>query len=128
MKSYYNDPEETAKIIKDGWLHTGDLGYCDDDGYYYITGRKKNIIILANGENVSPEEIEQELSRCEEILESRVYDDGKKICVDVYTKNEISVEEYIRKYNKTMPLYRKIYQVNCQDTPLEKTASGKIKR
>ena len=128
MKGYYKDPEETAKILEDGWLHTGDLAYCDDNGYYYLTGRKKNVMILSNGENVNPEEIEAAFSECPEILESMVYNDAKGICADVYTKEKAACDDFIRKYNASMPLYRQVYKVNYSASPLEKTGSGKIKR
>ena len=128
MKGYYKDPEETAKILEDGWLHTGDLAYCDDNGYYYLTGRKKNVMILSNGENVNPEEIEAAFSECPEILESMVYNDAKGICADVYTKEKAACAAFIRKYNDSVPLYRQVYKVNYSASPLEKTGSGKIKR
>lgn len=128
MKGYYKDPEETMKIIEDGWLHTGDMGYCDENGYYYITGRKKNVIILSNGENVNPEEIEAAWGKSEYILECMVYSDGKGICADVYTENEKAAASYIREYNDNMPLYRQVYKVSYSAVPLEKTSTGKIKR
>ena len=128
MKGYYKDPEETAKVIKDGWIHTGDLGYCSAEGYFYLTGRKKNVIILSNGENVNPEEIEATFGSCPEILECMAYGDGKGICADVYTTDPDTVMAFIQKYNSGTPLYRQVYKVNCQDHPLEKTGSGKIKR
>lgn len=128
MKGYYKDPEATAAIIQDGWLHTGDLARCDEKGYYYLTGRKKNVIILANGENVNPEEIEAKLGECAEILEVLVYGDGKKICADIYTNNAGAAEAYVSEYNEKVPLYRQVREVNCTSTPLEKTGSGKIKR
>ena len=59
MQGYYNKPEETAQVLKDGWLYTGDLGYMDDKGYLHITGRKKEIIVLPNGKNINPEEVER---------------------------------------------------------------------
>ena len=59
MQGYYNKPEETARVLKDGWLHTGDLGYLDEKGYLHITGRKKEIIVLPNGKNINPEEVER---------------------------------------------------------------------
>lgn len=128
MKGYYKDPEETAKIIENGWLHTGDLAYCDENGYYYLTGRKKNVIILSNGENVNPEEIEAKFGECPEILECMVFGDKKGICADVYTKNESASARFIQNYNGSVPSYRQVYKVNYYSAPLEKTGSGKIKR
>ena len=59
MQGYYNKPEETAQVLKDGWLYTGDLGFLDEKGYLHITGRKKEIIVLPNGKNINPEEVER---------------------------------------------------------------------
>ena len=73
MMGYYNNPEETAKSLQDGWFHTGDLGYVDRNKYIYITGRKKNVIITANGKNVYPEELENYLDESLFILESMVW-------------------------------------------------------
>lgn len=128
MKGYYKDPEETAKVIEDGWLRTGDLGYCDENGYYYITGRKKNVIILSNGENINPEEIEAKWCNCEHILECMVYSDGKGICADVYIKDPEAAAIFIKEYNSEMPMYHHVYKVNYFYEPLEKTSTGKIKR
>ena len=128
MKGYYKDPEETAKVIVDGWLHTGDLARRDEDGYLYICGRKKNVIILSNGENVNPEEIEAAFSYCGAIDECMVYSDGKGICADIFTKDQETVEAFVKAYNGTMPMYRQVYKVNYMDEPLPKTGSGKIKR
>ncbi len=128
MKGYYKEPEETAKVLIDGWMHTGDLGYFDEEGYLYITGRKKNIIILPNGENVSPEEVEEVLYRNNIILECMVYNEKKGICADIYTEKPELAKKAVRAYNETVPKYRQIYKVNYFDTPLEKTGSGKIKR
>lgn len=128
MKGYYKDPDETAKIIVDGWLHTGDLGYCDENGYFYITGRKKNVMILSNGENVNPEEIEEKLGQCPAILESLVYNDTKGIRADIYTQDHKSAEAFIKAYNESVPKSRQLYKVSYSSGPLPKTGSGKIKR
>lgn len=128
MKGYYKDPEETSKIIENGWLHTGDLAFCDEKGYYYLTGRKKNVIILSNGENVNPEEIESQFGECKDILECMVFSDGKGICADVYTENKPAAADFIKKYNENVPLYRQVYNVTYSAVPLAKTGSGKIKR
>lgn len=128
MKGYYKDPEETAKVMEDGWLHTGDMGYCDENGYYYLTGRKKNVIILSNGENVNPEEIEAKFSECDAIAECLVYGDGKGICADIYTQDQAASAEFIQNYNESVPSYRQVYKVMYSAEPLEKTGSGKIKR
>lgn len=128
MKGYYKDPEATAQILEDGWLHTGDVGYRDESGNYYITGRKKNVIILSNGENVNPEEVESSLTRCPAIPECMVYSDGKGICADIYTTDPDSASAFIRTYNEEMPKYRQVYKVQFCAEPLEKTGSGKIKR
>lgn len=128
MKGYYKDPEETEKVIGDGWIHTGDMGYCDEDGILYLTGRKKNVIILSNGENVNPEEVEAFLGECNQVEECMVYSDGKGICADIYTKNLEVVSAFVRKYNEEVPMYRQIYKINYSENPLPKTGSGKIKR
>ena len=128
IQGYYRDPEESKKVFEDGWFHTGDLVSVDEDGYFYLTGRKKNVIILPNGENVNPEEIEKLFYQCPSVLECMVYSDGKGICADLYTHDEKEASDCIKNYNETMPLYRKVYKVNYQDIPLEKTGSGKIKR
>ena len=128
MKGYYKDPEETAQVIENGWLRTGDVGYCDENGYYYITGRKKNVIILSNGENVNPEEIEAKWCSCDHILECMVYSDGKGICADVYIDDPEAAAVFIKEYNNEMPMYRHVYKVNYFYEPLEKTSTGKIKR
>lgn len=128
MKGYYKDPDETAKIIVDGWLHTGDLGYCDENGYFYITGRKKNVMILSNGENVNPEEIEGILGKCSAIPESLVYNDARGICADIYTQDRETAEAFIKAYNESVPKSRQLYKVSYSSGPLPKTGSGKIKR
>ena len=128
MAGYYKSPEKTKKVLKEGWLYTGDIGKKDADGLYYLSGRKKNVIILANGENISPEELEKQLQGSEDVLECMVYGSKKGIIAEIYTKREEAVLSYVGKYNKTVPMDRQIAHVICQRTPLEKTGSGKIKR
>lgn len=128
MKGYYKDPQETAKVMEGGWMHTGDLARVDADGYYYLTGRKKNVIILSNGENVNPEEIEAAFSLCDAIQECMVYGEVKGICADIYTADRETVAAFVKSYNESTPAYRQVYKVNYMDQPLEKTPSGKIKR
>ncbi len=72
MLGYYNMPEETAKVLKDGWFHTGDIGKIDDQGYLYITGRCKSVIVTKNGKNIYPEEVEYYLNDNPLISESLV--------------------------------------------------------
>lgn len=129
MKGYYKDPEETAKVLRDGWLHTGDLAKIDENGNYYLIGRKKNVIILSNGENVNPEEVEARFYQCSAISECMVYGDGKGICADIYAPTgKEQAEEFIVAYNRSVPMYRQVYRRNYTTEPLEKTGSGKIKR
>ena len=130
MSGYYKNEEETANTLIDGIIHTGDLGYVDDDGYVYITGRKKNLIILSGGENVSPEELEKELYKCSFIYECMVYADNDRIGSSIYTDEEHSedVKKYIVELNSRLPIFKRIYKKNILSQPLEKTSSGKIKR
>lgn len=130
MMGYYKNAEETRKTIIDGWLHTGDLGYLDEDGYLYLTGRKKNLIILSSGENVSPEELEELLLRnplIEEVLVKAVDD---KITAQIYCKEQdnTAITDYIDEVNKKLTFYKRITRVMFCKEPLPKTASGKIVR
>ena len=131
MLGYYKDPEATAEVIdKDGWFHTGDLGRVDEDGYYYITGRKKNLIILANGENVSPEELEHKLAVCPAVQECIVKEKSQKICAVVYCAKErqAEVKDFITECNRTLPLYKRISAVEFTAEPLPRNALGKLLR
>lgn len=139
MLGYYKMPEETQEALVDGWLRTGDLGYIDEDNFVFITGRKKNLIILKNGENVSPEELENEICKDplikeiivrdkEAVIEAEIFPDleyaQKKRIKDVPAK----LQEIIDALNKGMPPYKKVHGLIIRDEEFEKTPSKKIKR
>ena len=131
MLGYYKDPEATAEAIdKDGWLHSGDLARVDADGFYYITGRKKNLIILDSGENVSPEELEKLLGKCADIKECIVKEMGKKIgaVICCEPEKEQTVRAFVTELNRTLPLYKRISAVECTAEPLPRNALGKLLR
>ena len=131
MLGYYKDPEATAEVIDaDGWFHTGDLARMDEEGYYYITGRKKNLIILDSGENVSPEELESLLAKCPAVKECVVKEKGKKICAVIYCEEakQEEVREYITATNRTLPLYQRMSAVEFSTEPLPRTGTGKLLR
>ena len=131
MLGYYKDPEATAEVVdKEGWLHTGDLARVDEDGYYYITGRKKNLIILDSGENVSPEELEGLVSQCTAVQECVVKEKGKKIGVVVYCAEDKQqqVRDHITALNRTLPLYKRMSAVEFSAEPLPRTGTGKLLR
>ena len=139
MQGYYKMPEETAETLEDGWLKTGDLGYIDEDGFLFLTGRKKNLIITRNGENVSPEEIENKLGAnrlvqevlvrdCEGLIEAEIFPDleyaSKKRIKDL----EGELQKIIDEYNKTAPLYKRVFKLKVRDVEFEKNTTKKIKR
>ena len=131
MLGYYKDPEATAEVVdKEGWLHTGDLARVDEDGYYYITGRKKNLIILDSGENVSPEELEGLVSQCAAVQECVVKEKGKKIGVVVYCAGDKQqqVRDHITALNRSLPLYKRMSAVEFSAEPLPRTGTGKLLR
>ena len=140
MMGYYKRPEETAEVItEDGWLRTGDIGRIDENGLLYITGRLKNLIILSNGENVSPEGIENKYSANKLVAEVLVYAEKDTIVAEVFPNAEYAeaagitdikgaIEEYTDKLNETAAPSHVVAKVIVRDTPLEKTALGKIKR
>ena len=146
MMGYYNKPELTAEVIdKDGWFHTGDYGKIADDGRLYITGRKKNIIVLKNGKNIYPEEIEDYIMAFPEIAEvivsSNKDEDGSEVslCAEIYpdqdfakdkTNDEIyaKIKSQIESLNDRIPSYKKVTKVIIRQTEFEKTTSRKIKR
>ena len=149
MLGYYNNEEATKETItEDGWLHTGDLAKIDKDDFIYIAGRKKFVIVLKNGKNIYPEEIEALINKIEGIKESFVYgkpeDDGDyKICAKIVydeetaeeifgTKNPEELKEKIwqevKKVNKTMPAYKYVRDISVTNRELIKTTTQKVKR
>lgn len=150
MLGYYEMQEETNKVLKDGWFYTGDLGYKDEEGYLYITGRNKNMIVLKNGKKVFPEEIETILNRQELVLESMVFglpekDDKNdvKLAVKIVYDKEIVLEKYsgkteeelykiiweqIKEVNKTFPKYKHIQKMLLSSEEMIKTSTKKVKR
>ncbi len=149
MLGYYNNEEATKETIdEEGWLHTGDLAKIDKDGYIFIAGRKKFVIVLKNGKNIYPEELETLINKIEGIKESFVYgkpeDDGDyKICSKIVYDEEIAGEVFgttdeeklkeliwqeIKKVNKTMPAYKYVREISVTKEDLIKTTTQKIKR
>ena len=147
MLGYYNNPEENAKAFtEDGWYRTGDVGYMDEDGYIYITGRLKSVIVLENGKNVFPEEIEEYLEKIEEIAEcvvvGRKDTDGETVLLTavVYPSRELFAQDAdndtiynaiyakLMELNKKLPSFKKLKELELRDTEFEKTTSRKIKR
>ncbi len=139
MQGYYKDPEETAKVLTaDGWLHTGDLGYVQD-GRVFITGRKKNLIILSNGENISPEELENKFAGKDLVAEVLVYDDEQVITAEIFPNPELSksmgmeavqaaIREMVDAINLTVPSAKTIRRIRLRDVEFDKTTSKKIRR
>ena len=131
MLGYYKDPEATAEVIDaDGWFHTGDLARKDEDGYYFLTGRKKNLIILDSGENINPEELEGIVGKCEAVKECVVKEMGKKIGVVVYCDEDKQqqVRDFITEANRTLPLYKRMSAVEFSTEPLPRNGAGKLLR
>ena len=149
MLGYYENEEATKSALEsDGWFHTGDLARIDKDGFIYISGRKKSVIVLNNGKNVFPEEIETLLNKVEGIKETFVFekkeDDGDvKVCVEIVYDKELIKELYniegeenikeflwdkVKEVNKLMPKYKYVREMVITEEPLIKTTTLKIKR
>lgn len=140
MLGYYNRPDETAKAItQDGWLRTGDIGYTDENRQLFVTGRAKNLIILSNGENVSPEGIENRFKSNKLVSEILVYAEKDLIIAEIYPDEEYAAQAGITDIpaalealtdtiNETSLPSHNVSRLIVRDTPLEKTAIGKIRR
>ena len=131
MKGYYHDEAATAAVIKDGWYCTGDLGYIDRDGFLFINGRKKNLIILSDGENISPETLEEKLSALEGVKEVMVYAKGDEIAAQIYPDEDFDrqhFDEELKKLNQLLSTSHRIRHVTIRDTEFPKNTSQKIKR
>ncbi len=150
MLGYYEMPELTNEVLKQGWFYTGDLGYFDRDGYLYITGRNKNMIVLRNGKKVFPEELELLVNRLELVEESMVFGmpskedkNDVKVSVKIVYNKEVVKEKYkdktenelyqiiweqIKELNKSFPRYKHIQNMILTDEELIKTTTKKIKR
>lgn len=152
MYGYYENEEETSKVLVDGWLHTGDLAYADKDGYVFICGRKKNVIVLKNGKNVYPEELEVLINNLPYVEECMVfgqprYNDGDErdlaVCAKIVYKKDYMKDNYdaedpekieavvkadIDKINETLPTYKQMLRIITTDQEMTKTTTGKVKR
>jgi long-chain acyl-CoA synthetase len=153
MLGYYENKEETDKVIKDGWFYTGDLGYFDKEGFLFLCGRKKNVIVLKNGKNVYPEEIEILINRIPYLEESMVFGwvKGEDYVISaklVYSEERVLelyphlkadagldrnqlleiVQKEIDQINNILPTYKHIKRIILDDQPTEKTTTAKIKR
>lgn len=139
MLGYYKNPKLTSEVLRDGWLATGDIGYVDGNNFVYLTGRKKNLIILNNGENVNPETLENLMSDIELFHTVVVYGENDLICVEIYpnlafaesngiTDIKAKAEEYIRTINEGLPMYSQIRSVRIREKPFEVTTTMKVKR
>ncbi|MBP3361599.1 MAG: AMP-binding protein [Clostridia bacterium] len=127
MLGYYEDESATKDAFEDGWFKTGDLGYIENN-HLFITGRKKNLIILSNGKNVSPEELEEKIQRIENVIEVLVYSENDIITAEIYAENTENIKEKINELNKTLPLYKQVQNIKFRDTEFNKTTTKKIKR
>lgn len=135
MLGYYKDLEATMNAFtEDGWLRTGDLGYFDDDGYLYITGRSKNLIVLDNGKNIYPEELEAQISVIDGVKDVMVYESKGKLCaaiqpVDIHDKELTkNIKLKIKEMNAILPPYKRVVAVDFIAKEFPKTTTLKIKR
>ena len=148
MLGYYKNPEETAKVLKDGWLYTGDYGYIDDRGFLFVTGRKKNVIVTKNGKNIFPEEVEYYLGKSQYISEvivegapqpdgelivtAHIVPDRETISEQVGDLDDAQMKKFFKKIiddtNEQMPSYKRVKRFVIRNEEFEKTSTKKIKR
>ena len=133
MQGYWHDEEATAQALRDGWYMSGDLGYVDKDGFVYITGRKKNLIILSDGENVSPEALESRLGLIEGVNEVLVFQNGDEIEAEIFPDearmgDQAWFDGQIERFNQTLPPAQRIRRVILRDVEFPKNSSRKILR
>ncbi len=142
MRGYYKNEEATHQIIdKDGWLHTGDMAVIDEEGYIFIKGRCKNMLLTASGQNIYPEEIESKLNNLPYVSESLIILNQGKLVALVYADKDEAfanglseqdidrvMEEHRMEMNKTLPVYSQITRVKLYPEEFEKTAKKSIKR
>ena len=134
MKGYYKEPEATAEVFDGEWFKTGDYGYIDEDGFLFFRGRKKNLIVLSNGKNVSPEEIEDKLSIIEYVKEVVVYDEDGFITAEFFLDTlevpdaKERIKNDVNEINKKLPGYKQVAKVKTRDTEFPKTTTLKILR
>jgi long-chain acyl-CoA synthetase len=149
MLGYYNMPEKTREILKDGWFHTGDLGFLDEEGWLYVTGRKKNVIVTKTGKNIYPEEVEYYINRNKYIQESLVHasfdekSDDTRVSAQVRPNYDLIYEEFgenfddeevhslikrvISEINEKLPIYKRIRDIAVRKDEFIKTTTKKIK-
>lgn len=149
MLGYYEDPAATEEVLRDGWLYTGDLGYMDENGFLYVTGRKKTVIVTKGGKNIFPEEIEEVLKQNDLVKEVLVHGVTDKRIGNVAVTADIQpnfallkerhgemdssqiyhfYKDLVDKVNDTMPAYKAIKRVNIREKDFEMTTTGKLKR
>ena len=149
MIGYYDDPEATAEVLKNGWLYTGDYGRFDEEGFLYVCGRKKNVIVTKNGKNIFPEEVEYYLLQSKYIEETIVYGTVDKRSGDTVVRAEIFpdfeairedfgemseervhdfLKTVIEEANEQMPAYKRVKRFAVRNEEFEKTTTRKIKR
>ncbi|MCI8276785.1 MAG: long-chain fatty acid--CoA ligase, partial [Clostridia bacterium] len=147
MLGYYENEEATNEVLKQGWFHTGDLGYIDEEGFLFVTGRKKDVIVLKNGKNIYPEELESLINKLDIVKECMVFglpkDDDLLVSVKVQYDKEVAEEKYkdiseeelekiiweqIKEINKEIPTYKYIKHMILTKEDFIKTTTAKIKR